>query len=209
MASSYLALSCPLPSEAEGHYPSRAPRARPHPPAVLPGTLVSTKLPKTSPAFEASNPHHLSVCPPGPSSRGTTGDILEATVQMELSGYGMGLLQGRPGKSPLIPPSQPAGSARGQDRTNYLPNCMVLKAPRPQEPPPLPGCCVHDRSAYPPISLTTSTKKGKKKRIHNIYIYTHTYIYILTKKKKSIISKFARTFYHNMCLALPRTSINF
>lgn len=74
LAPSYLALSCPLPAEeALGHHPSRAPRARPHPPTALPGTLVSTKLPKTSPAFEASNPHHLSVCPQGPSSRGTIG----------------------------------------------------------------------------------------------------------------------------------------
>lgn len=48
--------------------------------------------------------------------------------------------------------------------------------------------------------LTSSTKKGKK-RIHKKYIYPY--------QKKFIISEFARTFYHDMCLALPRTSINF
>lgn len=85
LAPSYLALSCPLPAEAMGHHPSRAPRARPHPPAALPGTLVSTKLPKTSPAFEASNPHHLSVCPQGPSRRGTIG-----TPQRPLFRWGSG-----------------------------------------------------------------------------------------------------------------------
>lgn len=118
---------------------------------------------------------------------------------------------GRPGKSPLIPPSQPAGSPRGQDRTNYLPNCMVLKAPRHPRAPFLrrAAVCMTDPPTHP-LPSPPLQKKGKKKKG-----YTHTqsppyiYIYILTKKKKSIISKFARTFYHNMCLALPRTSINF
>lgn len=188
LASSYLALSCPLPAEAEGHYPSRAPRARPHPPAVLSGTLVSTKLPKTSPAFEASNPYHLSVCPLGPSSRGTTGDIMEATVQMGLSGCGMGLLQGRPGKSPLIPSSQPAGSARGQDRTNYLPNCMVLKAPRhPRAPLPCRAAVCMTGPPTRPFPSPPLLKKERKKRIHNIYIYTHIYIYTLSKLSDQVI----------------------
>lgn len=62
--------------------------------------------------------------------------------------------QGGPGQTLLTPPKPASWSPRGQDRTNYLPNCMVLKAPRhPRDPPPPPpGCCVHDsstRSALP------------------------------------------------------------
>lgn len=93
---------------------------------------------------------------------------------------------GRPGKSPLIPPSQPAGSPRGQDRTNYLPNCMVLKAPRHPRAPFLrrAAVCMTDPPTHP-LPSPPLQKKGKKKKG-----YTHTqsppyiYIYILTKKKK-------------------------
>lgn len=38
--------------------------------------------------------------------------------------------QGGPGQTLLTPPKPASWSPRGQDRTNYLPNCMVLKAPR-------------------------------------------------------------------------------
>lgn len=68
--------------------PPCGPRPRPGPthlPSSL-GYLLSTKLPKTSPAF----PHHLSVCPQGPSSRVTIGDITEATVQMGFRPVGVG-----------------------------------------------------------------------------------------------------------------------
>lgn len=113
------------------------------------------------------------------------------------------LYQGGPGRSPLTPPSQPARSPRGQDKTNYLRNCMVLKAPRDTRESPGAAACMTAPPGlpHPPEPLTASTKKGKKR--------IHKYIYIYPYQKKYIISEFARTFYHNMCLALPRTSINF
>lgn len=152
-------------------------------------------------------PTHLSVCPQEPSSRGDHWGHYGAGVTVQMWGSGQWvwgrLYQGGPGRSPLTPPSQPARSPRGQDKTNYLRNCMVLKAPRDTRESPGAAACMTAPPGlpHPPEPLTASTKKGKKR--------IHKYIYIYPYQKKYIISEFARTFYHNMCLALPRTSINF
>lgn len=199
------------PCGGHGPSPQQSPQGQAPPTCRPPWDTCKYKAPQDFPAFEASNPHHLSVCPQGPSRRGTIGTPWRPLFRW------VGLRPvGRPGKSPLIPPSQPAGSPRGQDRTNYLPNCMVLKAPRHPRAPFLrrAAVCMTDPPTHPLPSPPLQKKERKKKDTHthkppHIYIY----IYLLTKKQKqkqkTIISKFARTFYHNMCLALPRTSINF
>lgn len=106
---------------------------------------------------------------------------MEATVQMGLRPVG------RPGKSPLIPPSQPAGSPRGQDRTNYLPNCMVLKAPRHPRAPFLrrAAVCMTDPPTHPLPSPPLQKKERKKKDTHTHKTPPYIYIYISLPKNKN------------------------
>lgn len=201
---------CPCPRRPQAIIPAEPPG--PGPPARRPPRegarpLERTKPPKTLPQpWRPRTPTHLSVRPSSGTLQqggplGTSWRSL-SRCGAQASGCGTGCPQGGPGWSPLTPPSQPAGSPRGQDRTNYLPNCMVLKAPRHPRVPRAAACMTTAPPGLPRPPARAPhrpTKKGKKR--------IHKKVYILTKKNS--ISEFARTVYHNMCLALPRTSINF
>lgn len=117
---------------------------------------------------------------------------------------------GRPGKSPLIPPSQPAGSPRGQDRTNYLPNCMVLKAPRHPRAPFLrrAAVCMTDPPTHPLPSPPLQKKERKKKDTHTHKTPPYIYIYIYPyQKKKNPLFPNLHELFTTTCALLSRGQV--
>lgn len=127
---SILASSCLCPSPAYGGRkpsPQQSPKARPHPPTVLPGSgrghLNVPSPPKTFPQpLRPRTPTHLSVCPQEPSSMGDHWGHHRAGVTVWIWGSGQWvwgrLYPGWTWSFPLTPPKPasrvPQGSGQNQ-----------------------------------------------------------------------------------------------